>query len=163
MGAVPTPVRASIRDLLTDLVGRPVRADAATAPLGLDPERPAYAATYRFDDGRVAALTVCDLAAAMSLGAAIGFMSKADAEREFEEHGQQLAGDLEEFFREVVNVVAKLLNSPTSPHVALRELDPLPGKVRADMARVALRPSARLDTRVEVEGFDPGQLAVLVG
>ena len=162
MGAVPTPVRASIRDLLTDLVGRAVRVDAAAAPLALDPAHPVYAATYRFDDGRVAALTVCDLAAAVGLGAAIGFMSKADAERELEEHGQ-LAGDLEEFFREVVNVVAKLLNSPTSPHVVLRELDPLPGKVRVDTARVALRPAARLDARVEVEGFDPGQLAVLVG
>lgn len=163
MGAVPTPVRASIRDLLADLVGKQVRVDAATMPLALTAEEPAYAATYRFDDGRVAALTVCDLTAAACLGASLGFMSKADADKELEEHGRRLAGDLEEFFREVVNVLAKLLNSPTSPHVALRELDAVPGQVRADSARVALRPGARMDATVTVEGFEAGRLAVLIG
>lgn len=160
MTLVPTPVRASVRDLLTDLVGRPVTVTTAPVAIGLDPERPSYAATYRCDDGRAAAMAVCDLDAALALGAAIGMTPRADAEAEVGRHGR-LAGDLEEFFREVVNVLARLLNSPTSPHVALREVDVVPGEVRADAARVARRPAARLDVQVQVEGFDPGTLAVL--
>jgi len=160
MGAVPVPVRASIRDLLSDLIGVPVGVTQAPAPMELSEDRPAYAATYRFDDGRIAAMTVCDLSVATATGAAIGMMPRADALHEVEEHGR-LVGDLEEFFREVVNVFAKLLNSPTSPHVVLRSVDPVPGPIRADAARMALRPGARQDVRVEVQGFDPGLLTIL--
>ena len=160
MAAIPVPVRASVRDLIGDLVGKSVSVAPAPAPQQLN-GRPAYAATYRFDDGRVAGLTVCDLPAALAMGAAIGFMPRPDAEAELAENGE-LAGDLLEFFREVVNVFAKLLNSPMTPHVALRELDRVPGKVRADAAAVALSPSARVDYEVIVDGFDPGMLTVLV-
>lgn len=160
MAAVPTPVRASIRDLLKDLVGRPVDVVPAEDPQDLEEGRPAYAATYRFDDGRVAAMAVCDLGAATAMGAAIGMMGRAEAEAEVAQHGR-LVGDLDEFFREVVNVFAKLLNSPTSPHVVLREVDTVPGEVRADAARVALRPSTRVDLGVTVDGFAPGRLTVL--
>lgn len=160
MAAIPTPVRASIRDLLGDLVGKPVTVSAAEAPMELDESEACYAATYRFDDGRAAALAVYDLAAAASMGAAIGFMSKADADAEVAQHGG-LAGELDEFFREVANVMAKLLNSPTSPHVVLREVDAVPGQIRADAARVALRPSARVDLGVQVEGFDSGRMTLL--
>lgn len=160
MSVVPTPVRASIRDLLRDLVGRTVTVAAAEAPLELSDDAPAYAATYRFDDGRVAALAVCDLAAAAALGAAIGGMGKHDADAELAQHGK-LDGDLLEFFHEVVNVGAKLLNSPTSPHVVLREVEPVPGEIRVDAARVALQPAARLDVAVTVDGFDPGRLVLL--
>lgn len=162
MGAVPTPVRASIRDLLSDLVGRPVEVTPAPVPVVLDAAQPSYAATYRFDDGQVAAMTVCDLPAAAGMGAAIGFMGRADAEAELVRHGG-LAGDLEEFFHEVVNVFAKLLNSPMSPHVVLREVDAVPGEIRADAARLATAPSVRVDLQVHVEGFDPGTLVMLIG
>jgi hypothetical protein len=160
MGAVPVPVRASIRDLLSDLVGVPVAVSEASAPQELSEDRPAYAATYRFDDGRIAAMTVCDLGVAMATGAAIGMMPRSEATQEVAEHGR-LVGDLEEFFREVVNVFAKLLNSPTSPHVVLRSVDPVPGPIQADAARLALRPGVRQDVRVEVQGFDAGVLTVL--
>jgi hypothetical protein len=148
-----------VRDLLGDLVGKPVAVAPADA-LELAEGSPAYAATYRFDDGRVAALAVCDLRAATALGAAIGFMTRGDAEAELDEQGE-LTGDLFDFFREVVNVLAKLLNSPTSPHVALREVDRVPGPVRADIGRVALRPRDRADYAVTLDGFESGALAVL--
>jgi hypothetical protein len=160
MAAVPTPVRASVRDLLGDLVGKPVAVTQAAVPQELATERPAYAATYRFDDGRVAAMAVCDLTAASSMGAAIGFMGKAEAEAEIEQHGE-LQGDLSEFFHEVVNVLAKLLNSPTSPHVALREVDKVPGQVRSDAARLALQPTARVDLGITIEGFNEGLLTII--
>ena len=107
-------------------------------------------------------MAVCDLPAAAGMGAAIGFMSRGDAEAELAQHGG-LAGDLEEFFREVVNVFAKLLNSPTSPHVVLREVDPVPGELRADAAELAHRPARRVDLHVQVDGFDRGSLALLLG
>lgn len=96
------------------------------------------------------------------MGAAIGSLSKSDADAEVAQHGG-LAGDLDEFFREVVNVLAKLLNSPTSPHVVLAEVDAVPGQVRADAARVALRPPVRVDLGVQIEGFDSGRMTLLTG
>lgn len=160
MAALPTPVRASIRDLLGDLVGKPVTVTAAETPMELDESQSCYAATYRFDDGRAAAVALYDLTAAAAMGAAIGSVSRADAEAAVAQHGG-LAGDLDEFFREVANVMAKLLNSPTSPHVVLCEVDAVPGQIRADVARVALRPAVRVDLGVQVEGFDSGRMTLL--
>jgi hypothetical protein len=72
-----------------------------------------------------------------------------------------LTGDLEEFFREVVNVLAKLLNSPTTPHVRLGEVYRLPGPVPVAVAGLVLEPAARDDHRVTIDGYGPGSMTFL--
>lgn len=157
----PVPPRASVRDLLTDLLGQQVSVSEG-APQILAKERPAYAAVYRRDDKSVAAACICDSRMALASGAAIGMMPADEAQAELETTGT-LDGDLYEFFREVVNVLAKLLNSPSTPHVVLSEILVVPGEVPKDVADVVLSPRIRMDIAVAVNGFDPGVATLVVG
>lgn len=155
----PLPARASFRDLLRDLVGQPVTVRPGPA-LVLDRARPSYLAGYRFDQGGAAAMAVADLTLAAAAGAAIGMMPPKETLAEVTEAGA-LDGDLLEFFHEVVNVAARLLNSPSTPHVVLRSLDAVPGEVAEDLAAIATQPSVRHDWTVTIEGYGEGRLALL--
>ena len=157
----PIPPRASVRDLLADLLGHEVTVADADGHV-LDEARPSYAAVYRRDAGDVAAVSVFDLSLATAAGAAIGMVSAASAAAQVDE-ARRLDGDLLEFFGEVGNVLAKLLNSPTTPHVVMREIHPLPGEVPRDVAGVVLEPLARVDYQVAVRGFSPGTLTLVAG
>lgn len=158
MPSCPLPVRATVRDLLADLLGRDVQV-AVAPPQTLDSGRPSYAATYEWDDGGVAAVTIWDLPLAAGAGSAIG-MSPAEEVGDAVEAGA-LSEDLREFFHEVVNVVAKVLNSPETPHVKLRSLDAVPGEVARDVAELVLEPGARQDLDVTVDGYGKGTLTLL--
>ncbi len=158
MAVCPLPVRASVRDLLADLLGRSVTVDRGD-PQVLAASRPAYAASYVLDAGTPTALCVCDLALASRAGAAIGMLPASEATEQIEANA--LTGDVEEFFREVVNILAKLLNSPTTPHVKLAGVHPVPGPVPAAVAAVALEPADRVDYTVTIDGYGSGALTVL--
>lgn len=158
MASVPIPVRASVRDLLTDLLSRQVTV-AVGMPQVLDPQVPALAAAYVDDGGTPRAVCVVDLPLAVHAGAALGTTPPEEAGAAVE--GGKLEGDLEEFFREVVNILTKLLNSPTSPHVRLSEVKPVPGRLPAAVAHVVLEPEARVDYAVSVEGYGGGTMTLL--
>lgn len=149
---VPTPVSASLRDLLADLLGAPV-----TVREGPDQtlEHPALAAVYRTDDGTPAAASIASITLAGRAGAAIGMMEPPGHDDD------ELEEELAEYFHEVVNVLAKLLNSPTTPHVALKETYSLPGEVASDAANLILSPGTRTDFTVAIEGYGEGQLTVV--
>lgn len=155
----PLPARASFRDLLRDLLGRAVQVRPGPA-LQLTDDAPSYLAAYRFDDGQAAALAVADLRLSAAAAAAIGAMPPQETWEEVKGAGQ-LDGDLFEFFQEVVNVTAKLLNSPTTPHVVLREFTAVPGEVAGDIADLAQGPRVRHDWTVQVDGYGEGTLAIL--
>lgn len=152
--STPLPTRAALRDLLSDLVGQPV-AIAESTGQALQPERPARGAVYRRDDGSVAALCVLDRDLATAVGAGLGGLPAPDASAAVDEAGD-LGGELDEYVREVVNIVAKLLNTPGAPHVALRDVRRLPGEVPSDEASVLLTPRRRVDYRVRVDGYPQG-------
>lgn len=155
---VPIPPRASVRDLLRDLLGQPVKVEPAPQPLDLA-ERQAMLAAYRLDDGGPAAAAISEFDLSAAAGAAIGMMS-AD---EFEDVAEVAdpESDLHEFYHEVANVFAKLLNSPITPHVVLRELAPVPGEVPGDLARVVLAPVARVDYRVRIGDQGAGTMTLV--
>jgi hypothetical protein len=155
----PEPARASYRDLLRDLLGRSVEVRPGPEQT-LSDEAPAYLATYRFDGGEVAALAVADLPLATAASAAIGMMPPGETSAAVADQGA-LDEELLEFFHEVVNVAAKLLNSPTTPHVVLRELLPVPGDVPEEVADLATTPRARHDWLVRVEGYGEGTVTLL--
>jgi len=153
------PARASYRDLLRDLLGRPVTLRAAGSQQ-LDPTRPAFLAGYRFDDGGAAALAVVDGPLAAAAAAAIAMLPPVETRERVAEAGG-LDEELVEFLHEVVNVAAKLLNSPTTPHVVLRELLPVPGEIPKDLAQVAATPARRSDWHVTVDAYGEGVLTLL--
>lgn len=154
----PLPARASVRDLLADLLSQPVSVGAGAAQQ-LDGERRSQLAVYRFDDGSVAALCVAELDLAVAAAAAIAGMPAAAVAAATAR--SELDGDLAECYRETVNVLSRLLNSPTTPHVVLAGVHPVPGQVPADVARLALAPAARADYRVTVAGYGGGALTFL--
>ncbi len=155
----PEPARASYRDLLRDLLGRTVEVRPGAAQ-ELTSDNPSYLAAYRYDAGEVAALAVADLAFATAAAAAIGMMPPVETRDTVAEAGA-LDEELLEFFHEVVNVAAKLLNSPTTPHVKLSELVPVPGEVPDEVGEVAASPRARHDWRVRVDGYGEGTVTLL--
>jgi hypothetical protein len=155
----PVPARASYRDLLRDLLGRSVTLRPGPAQV-LDPARPSYLAEYRFDDGGLAALTVADLELSAAMGAAIAAMPPQETQAMVAASGE-LDDELQEFLHEVVNVTAKLMNSPTTPHVVLAHLSPVPGQVAEDVAGLATRPRAREDWQVSVDGYGTGLLTIV--
>jgi hypothetical protein len=157
----PVPVRASVRDLLRDLLGCATKVKDAPAPQVLSTDKPALVAIYRRDDGSAAAACVSDQDFAARAGAAIAMMPLADAMPHDPAKG--LDEDIAELFHEVVNVLAKLMNSPTSPHVTLREVLQLPGNVPADIAALVTGPGKRSDYRVDLDGFGEGTLTLLAG
>ena len=158
MTRCPVPARASYRDLLRDLLGRPVEVRPGPAQQ-LDEDASAYLAAYRFDDGEVAALGVTDLPLAAIAAAAIGMAPPAEVQESAA--SGSLGEEPLEFFHEVVNVAAKLLNSPGTPHVVLRELTAVPGDVPDDLFELATAPRSRHDWRVSVEGYGAGTLTLL--
>lgn len=159
MAAVPIPVRASVRDLLRDLVGAQVVV-TEDRQQQLTDEATAYLAVYRRDDDTPVAATIVDLAGAAALGGAIGMMSAGDVAEALGD-ASSLEGDLYEFFAEVVNVFAKLLNSPMTKHVRLDGILPVPGKVPSSVAQVVLEPRTRVDYTIAVEGHTPGVLTLV--
>lgn len=154
------PPRASVRDLLADLLSQPVSV-AGSAAQQLDGGRRAQLAVYRLDDGTTAALCVAELELAVAAAAAIAGQP-ASAVTSATRQGD-LDGELAECFRETVNVLSRLLNSPTTAHVTLAGVHAVPGQVPADVARLALAPAARADYRVTVEGYGAGTLTFLGG
>ncbi|GGI08136.1 hypothetical protein GCM10011354_27590 [Egicoccus halophilus] len=153
------PARASYRDLLRDLLGRSVTVRGAGAQ-ELRPERPSYLAGYRFDDGKAAAVAVADLDLAAAMAASIAMLPPMETRTQVQEAGE-LDEELLEFLHEVVNVAAKLMNSPTTPHVVFRELVPVPGEVAEDLVSIAREPSRRQDWHVTVDGYGEGLLTLL--
>ena len=155
----PLPARASYRDLLRDLLGRPVTVRPGATQL-LQQERPGYLASYRFDDAALAAVTVADLSLATAMAAAMAAMPSSQAREKVEEAGH-LEEELLESLRAVADASAKLLNSPSTPHVVLREMKPVPGDVSADVAGLATTPGVRVDWLVAVEGYGEGLVTLL--
>lgn len=155
----PLPARASFRDLLRDLLGREVQVRPGPAQ-ALEPDEPGYLAAYRFDEGDVAALAVTDLRLSAAAASSIAAMPPQETWQAVREAGA-LVDDLDEFLHEVVNITAKLLNSPTTPHVVLRDHLPVPGEVPSDIAEMATAPRVRHDWLVAIDGYGEGAFTLL--
>jgi hypothetical protein len=155
----PLPARASFRDLLRDLLGRDVQVRPGS-PQELDPGQMSYLAAYRFDEGDVAAIAVTDLRLSVAAAAAIAMLPADGCWATAQQRGE-LDEELTEFLHEVVNVSAKLLNSPTTPHVVLRDHLAVPGEVHDDVAELATAPQVRHDWQVAIDGYGEGTVTFL--
>jgi len=155
----PVPIQEDIRDLLGDLLGRGVAVDKTT-PLQLDEDAAGAVASYVTADDELGALCVCDAGFAVLAGAAL-VMVPANVAQE-----QVRAGVLEEqhleIAHEVANILSRLLNTPRTPHLRLRALDPLPGEVPGDVARLLAGPEFRRDFVATIEGYGEGRVSILV-
>lgn len=156
-GRYPLPVQEDIRELLTELLGREVtvaRSEGPTGPGG------AVVADYVTDEGHPAAAVACDLRFAVRAGGAITLVPPPAAEEALAEGS--LTPTLIENLREILNVMARLLNSAQTPHVRLRDVYPPGSQAPIETARLVAQPADRRSFDIEITGYGPGRLTIVV-
>ncbi|HEV7861234.1 MAG TPA: hypothetical protein VGR20_00985, partial [Acidimicrobiia bacterium] len=74
-------------------------------------------------------------------------------------------GDVSEWLenlREIVNILARLLNSPKTSHLRLAGVHVIPGDLPDGVSSLVERPEFRRDFAVQIEGYGTGRLSLLV-
>jgi hypothetical protein len=153
------PVAKPVRDMLTELLGRPVEV-APSIPYAPLSTEPATLAVYVDDATIVRAVMVADLPFSAYAGAAIGLVPVQGAEEAITE--KVLPETLEENLYEVLNISASLLNAEGLPHLRLYRLHAPGNPPPTEMANCARVLGGRLDLSVEITGYGTGRLTVVV-
>lgn len=153
------PVTKEVRDLLTDLLGREVSLSPG-APLAPTPKTPCTIGVYVDDLLQVTALIAFDLPLSAHAGAAIGLVPVAGAEAAIEEG--TLGDTLRENLYEVLNIAASLFNVDGATHLRLYDVHHAGLPVPPDVLGKALTLGRREDLEVDVAGYGPGRLSVVL-
>ncbi len=157
---VHLPVAKEVRDLLGDLLGKPVAIEPA-APLAPGPKRPSSIAVYVDDHLRVAALVCLDLPLSAFTAAAIGLVPPKSAEEAVE--AGALSEVLRENLHEVLNIAAGLFNGvPGADHLRLHAVHPAGERTPTDVLVQALTLGRRTDLRIDIPGYGAGVLSVVL-
>ncbi|MCC2334181.1 hypothetical protein [Cellulomonas wangsupingiae] len=156
----PLPSAKHVRDLLEGLLGREV--EVRTGAAMVDPAATAGALVGVYVDRllQLRALCLMDVPAAARVGAAIGLVPARVADESA--LGDFLDPGLEENAREVLNVIASLLNTPDAPHVRLDAVVAPREALPVDVAPWVRAYVPRIDLEVDVSGYGPGGLSLLV-
>jgi len=114
------PIPEDVRDFLSDLLGKPVAVSkGAKLPFGDDPTR-FVTGVYIEDDGQLGGACIADLSLAASVGAALAMMPTVVAKESVD--AGELSEGLRDNFYEVANILSRLLNGPSVPHLRISEL-----------------------------------------
>jgi len=154
----PVPIQEDIRDLLMDLLGRGAAVDKVS-PLLLEDDQPAVIAEYRTDDGTVGALCLVDAEFAIRTAGALTLVPPAAVADTLRK------GDVTESlenFREIVNILAQLLNSPRTSHLRLAGVHVVPGDLPEGVSSLVATPQFRRDFAVQIDGYGGGRISLLV-
>jgi hypothetical protein len=122
---------------------------------------PAAVAIYIAEDETIAALSLCDLAGANYLGAALSLLPPAVVSEGVKT--KTVSDAVLENLREVLNVCVSLYTHPQSRRLRLRDLiltasTPLPAEVTTALRQ----PAARLDLEIDVSRYGRGHLTLVV-
>jgi len=153
------PVAKEIRDLLTELLDRDVSV-SPSAPLAPTPKNPCTIGVYVDDQLQVTALVAFDLALSAHAGAAIGLVPVAGAQAAVEEG--VLSDSLRENVYEVLNIAASLFNADDATHLRLYDVHHAGVAVPGDVLAKSLTLGRREDLAVDVPGYGPGRLSVVL-
>jgi hypothetical protein len=153
------PVPKEIRDLLTELLDREVSV-SPSAPLAPTPKNPCTIGVYVDDLLQVTALVAFDLALSAHAGAAIGLVPVGGALAAIEEG--LLTDSLRENVYEVLNIAASLFNVDGATHLRLYDVHHAGVAVPGDVLGKALTLGRREDLAVDVPGYGPGKLSVVL-
>ncbi len=155
----PVPTQEDIRDLLVDLLGRAAAVDKTDA-LSIEGDALGLVASYVTDDGEVAAACVCDAAFAVYVGAALVMVPASVAAEQLA--GNALDEQYVEYFQEVVNILARLMNTPRTPHLKLDAVVLHGGEMGEPIDTLLAAPEYRRDFVAAVEGYGEGRVSLLV-
>ena len=150
------PVPYEVRQLLTDLLSRPVevRPGPPWAPLNGEP---GTLAVYVDDTYVVRALGACDIRFSAYAGAAIGLVPRTTAETAVK--ARLLHPVMEENLDEVLDVCAALYNAEGAPHVRLHQVHHIGDEVAPRVQALSAVLGRRLDLRVGISGYGTGRLS----
>lgn len=166
----PVPIQEAVGEFVAMLVDRGAAATKVTPTrlvppdqLGEDDDEQAQQviSAYRDQSGAIAALSLADLMFAASTGAALGMVPAAVAQDAVK--AGELPDTLLENYREVVNIMTSLLNSPSSPHLKAAESwlsDDV--DVPAEVWEIIASPSKRREFAVRIEGYGDGRLGIVI-
>lgn len=159
MASVPIPVRATVRDVLRDLIDTKVTVTEEDVQQ-LDDGRTAYCSVYVDEAGAPTAAIIADLDVAAAVGGALARMNAADVQAAVGD-ATTLEGELYDSWARVAGELAGLLNSPSGRRVEFDAVHAVPGDVPTAVAGVVTEPAARADYTVTVEGHRPGVLTLV--
>jgi hypothetical protein len=157
MSYLPAP--KEIRDLLAELLDRPITLSPST-PLAPTAKNPCTIGVYVDDLLRVTSLVAFDLARSARAGAAIGLVPVGGADAAIEEG--LLTDTLRENVYEVLNIAASLFNVEGATHVRLYDVHHAGLPVPPDVLARSLTLGRREDLAVDVPGYGPGRLSVVL-
>jgi hypothetical protein len=123
------------------------------------PQAPALIGVYVTDDGEVACLCILELGLAAFAGAALSLIPARSAQESIK--AGQLSEAIADNSYEILNVGARLFNSPRTPHVTLRSAYRAPGMLPSEVTRVMSGPVGRLDLEVEIPDYGAGKMWLL--
>jgi hypothetical protein len=153
------PVPKEIRDLLTELLDRDVQV-SPNAPLAPTANNPCTVGVYVDDSLQVTSVIAFDLPLSAHAGAAIGLVPAAGAEAAI---GEGILTDtLRDNVYEVLNIAASLFNVDGATHVRLYDVHHAGLPVPGDILARALTLGRREDLAVDVAGYGPGRLSVVL-
>lgn len=154
---IPLPAPKVVKDLLDDLLGRPVSVNIGD-PMVAEALATAAVSIYVDDQMTARAVIVADLALAANAGAALGLIPPGGAEGAIED--EELSPMMAENLAEIFNVLGGLVNHEGCPHLRLQNSlmpgEPIPSDIRA----IVLSFGRRLDLDIEVSGYGGGHFSV---
>ena len=151
------PGAAEVRELLENLLGRPVTVTPADPPRSADVAS-TLVSVYVDDKLRLAGVVGMDFPLTVYSAAAIGLVPPGGAQASIED--RELPPMLAENATEICNVLCSLLNRPGLAHVRLYQTY-LPGQpVPSDAGGHLLALGNRLDLLVEIRGYGDGKLSL---
>jgi hypothetical protein len=157
--ALQLPAAKDVRDMLADLLGKPVTVFPG-APVTPTPSEPVSVAVYVDPGMAINAICVLDLAASAYTGGALALLPPGGCQDAVEED-KELTPLQAEALHEVVNVLSALLNTPGAPHSKLHTLhaagEDLPGDIAGMLANFN-----RIDLALEIPGYGKGRLSFVL-
>lgn len=159
--ATPIPDPKPIKDLFESLLGRDVTISPMSEPVVPTARRACCVGLYVNSDSDVRALVAADLPLAARAGAALGLVPKTGADTAIE--NQELPAALYDNFFEVMNIFSSLFNDgDPEDHLKLSSVFQPGSVIPLDAARMLRGLGKRADFTLEVDGYGPGALGVVV-
>lgn len=158
---IPLPIQEVLKDFFVDLLGKGAAASKGRElKLRPDTEQKYVVAIYEDKYERVGALCISELMMAAVGGAAL-VMAAPSILSEVEQ-AQVLPDNLLDNYREVVNILSSVLNTPGTPHLKLTTIHMYPDEdIPSEAWGVIENPGNRRDFEITVEGYGGGRLSIL--
>jgi hypothetical protein len=153
----PMPTRLALRNLIGDLIGRDVEirdsdpiASKVTNVTGV----------YVTDRLATAAIAILDFEGAARIGGALGMLPRGGVDDVIAE--RELPPMVRDCTYEALNVLAAAFNIGAAPHVRLYQMYGPGGGVPTDVASMGAAATGRMDVNVQISGYGPARLSIVV-